>query len=103
MTTATTFRSIFEGQKFDLGRNLMTCGIESLVLSGFNPLAYLRRHAQGDWGDMVEEDKHQNERALNPDEPSRVHSAYKVSEDLTIWIITEWDRSVTTVLLPSEY
>lgn len=60
----------------------------------------LHRHAQGDWGEVCEEDKAQNDLALERGE--RILSSYTVSGK-TIWIITEWDRSVTTILFPEDY
>ena len=60
----------------------------------------ISRHRQGDWGEVCEEDAALNDAAARQD--CRVLSAYTV-EDRKIWIITEWDRSVTTVLFPEEY
>jgi hypothetical protein len=60
----------------------------------------LRRHLQGDWGDLSEEDKQSNEEALK--DGGRLFSSYVVNE-LKFWIITEADRSATTVMLPSDY
>jgi hypothetical protein len=60
----------------------------------------LRRHQRHDWGDMCKEDKQANDEALKTGD--RLFSAYKNGED-KIWIITEADRSVTTVLFPDEY
>jgi hypothetical protein len=59
------------------------------------------RHARGDWGDLSSEDKLANKRAL--EEGTRLLSAYHLKTGQKIWIITEWDRSATTVLLPEEY
>ena len=61
----------------------------------------LSRHAQGDWGDLCEEDKKENEYAL--DKHLRIFSTYKKEGLPQIWIITEADRSATTVLFPDEY
>ena len=62
----------------------------------------LMRHHQGDWGELCEEDKQENDYAVEHE--GRLLSAYEIGEDKTkIWIITEWDRSVTTILLPEEY
>jgi hypothetical protein len=61
----------------------------------------LNRHVSGDWGDVCKEDKQMNDEALTLG--NRVVSVYKSSEDVKYYIITEHDRSVTTVLLPSEY
>ena len=63
-------------------------------------LALLARHHQGDWGDVCEEDRESNEEALLMH--LRILSSYNFSKD-KIWIITEADRSVTTILLPSDY
>lgn len=63
-------------------------------------LALLARHHQGDWGDVCEEDRESNEEALLMQ--LRILSSYNFSKD-KIWIITEADRSVTTILLPSDY
>jgi hypothetical protein len=57
-------------------------------------------HLSGDWGDLCEEDRQANEDALKNGD--RLLSAYGTRGD-KIWIITEWDRSVTTVLFPDEY
>jgi hypothetical protein len=63
-------------------------------------LALLIRHHCGDWGDVCEEDRESNEEALLMQ--LRIMSSYNFSHD-KIWIITEADRSVTTILLPSDY
>jgi len=56
----------------------------------------------GDWGDLVEEDKHENELAVKHGQ--RIHSAYGTQNDPDrLWIITEPDRHATTILLPDEY
>lgn len=62
-----------------------------------------RRHAAGDWGDICEEDKKTNEESLDERNPRRVMSAYKLSGERVLWIITEWNREATTVLMPDEY
>jgi hypothetical protein len=69
----------------------------------------LKAHAQGDWGVVGEHDRQTNERALRAGD--RLLSAYPIDPqkpcagfgENTLWIITEWDRSVTTVLLPADY
>lgn len=61
----------------------------------------LNRHWSGDWGELDEEDKAENDRALK--ENCRILSAYTASNKVKFWVITEHDRSVTTVLLPEEY
>lgn len=100
---------------FDLGRVVMTQGIDRIVSNGWlDILDLVRRHASGDWGDLCQADWDLNEESLNPPCESdgtqhfgRLFSSYTVDDtdsgQPTIWIITEADRSVTTVLLPSEY
>lgn len=61
----------------------------------------LRRHSGGDWGDVCEEDRHENEASLR--EGRRLFSVYHAPNGVKFWIITEADRSVTTVLLPDDY
>lgn len=87
---------------FELGCVCMTPGVERLVRDGqLNPLHYLHRHASGDWGNVCAADRQRNDRGVNAE--GRLFSAYDVSPLLRLWIITEWDRSATTLLLPSEY
>jgi hypothetical protein len=84
-----------------LGRVLATPGALNLLgKSGRHPFNYLARHATGDWGELCAFDRHQNEIALRED--LRVLSSYPVGR-ARVWIITEADRSVTTILLPEEY
>jgi hypothetical protein len=68
--------------------------------AGIGPFALLGRHVRGDWGDLDDEDKQRNDEALTLG--SRIFSAYLV-EGVKFWVITEADRSVTTILLPEEY
>jgi len=91
--------------KFALGRVVITRGINDRIAedSRFAKFAMesLKRHASGDWGDLCEEDKAQNEFALG--KTLRLLSAYNRAGLPKIWIITEADRSVTTTLFPDEY
>jgi hypothetical protein len=88
--------------KFNLGRTLITPGaIEALNHAEVTALPYLARHAAGDWGDLSEEDKTENELSLV--EGFRLLSAYFLPDLTKIWIITEADRSATTILLPEDY
>jgi len=90
--------------RFKLGQTVMTQGVSALIDT--NPLASLlvakclARHAGGDWGDVCAEDAQANQDALRYG--SRLLSSYKIGET-KIWVITEADRSVTTILFPSEY
>ena len=87
---------------FDLGQVVATPGaLRALERADESPFAYLERHVTGDWGDLVEEDRQENELALKSG--FRLFSAYRLDDETRIWIITEHDRSVTTLLLPSEY
>jgi len=84
-----------------LGKVVATPGALRLLLeSGEHPFDYLARHATGDWGDLCEHDRRENERSLR--HGWRVLSSYAGGEKC-IWVITEADRSVTTILLPEEY
>jgi hypothetical protein len=85
-----------------LGQVVATPGaLRAFAASGEGVAPYLRRHASGDWGDLEPEDREANNAALVSGE--RLLSAYWLQNRTRIWIITEADRSVTTVLLPEEY
>lgn len=64
-------------------------------------LHFVQRHASGDWGDLDHHDKQANEAALT--NGARLLSAYHLSDQTKIWIVTEADRSATTILLPEDY
>lgn len=83
-----------------LGQTVMTANaLEQLHLDDVQ--FSLARHAIGDWGDLAAEDQKENELALR--EGFRVFSAYRDRNGTRFWIITEADRSITTVLLPEDY
>ncbi len=92
---------------FKLGQVVSTPGAQQ-VLAGnddeitawFESMALLRRHQEGDWGNVPPEDAKANDQAVEIGE--RILSSYEVNGE-RMWVITEWDRSVTTLLLPSEY
>lgn len=87
---------------FPLGQLVSTIGaVEALDDAGDNAIAYIRRHLRGDWGDVCPEDAQANDWSLQHGE--RILSAYHTSAGVKLWVITEWDRSATTILLPSEY
>lgn len=75
--------------------------MEQFTASGDDPLAFLIRHLAGDWGQVNAEDWRANEESLLRGE--RLLSVYRMSNGAKFWIITEWDRSVTTFLLPEDY
>jgi len=84
-----------------LGRVVATPGaLKLLIQAGGCPFDYLARHATGDWGDLCAFDLRQNEIALR--EGYRVLSSYPVGREC-VWVITEANRSITTILLPEEY
>ena len=87
---------------FQLGRTLATPGaLEALERSGQDAGEFLSRHQQGDWGDLSEDDKQEND--FSVDKRLRIFSAYHTAKGEKLWVITEADRSATTILLPSEY
>jgi hypothetical protein len=86
--------------RFPLGRTVITRGALD-ALDGEEVLAGIARHTRGDWGDLCPEDKQANEDALSVG--ARLLSAYHTGAGRKFWIITEADRSITTVLLPEEY
>lgn len=87
---------------FQLGRVVATpAALMALEQSGLTPQALIARHASKDWREMDEEDQKFNEAAIQ--DGSRILSAYTYPKNSNIWVITEADRSVTTILLPSEY
>lgn len=96
MSSATTPR-------FELGRIVATPGaIDTMARRGIDAGFLLARHVTGDWGDLEECDKRENE--LRVVQGFRILSAYGVQGDPDrLWIITEANRSVTTILRPDEY
>jgi len=86
--------------KFPLGDLHMTPGARDAIPPN-EMLHALRRHANGDWGDLDAEDRQAND--LSVRDGSRLLSAYHAKDGTKFWIITEADRSLTTVLLPEEY
>ena len=87
-------------RKFKLGQVVATPGVlEELTREEI--ASALSRHASSDWGDLCNEDKRENELALK--EGFRILSAYMSSRCKKFWVITEADRSATTVLMPEEY
>ena len=88
--------------RFPLGRVVATPGaLRALEEAGQLPAEFLDRHVNGDWGDVPEEDKQENE--FSVERRLRILSSYTTSAGEKIWIITEADRSHTIILLPEEY
>ena len=88
--------------RFPLGQTLATPGaLEALQKSGQSPTEFLQRHARCDWGDVCAQDHNANEDALV--HGARLFSVYHTSAGDRLWLITEADRSASTLLTPSEY
>ena len=91
-----------EVRLFSLGQTVATPGaLQALEEIGQSAGEFLVRHARGDWGCLCDEDKQTNDEAVADD--LRILSAYRLNDGTKIWIITEADRSSTTILLPEEY
>ena len=93
METVTTSKNV------TLGQTVITANAAD-ALHPADVLEALRRHARGDWGEVCAEDAAENELSIT--EGFRLLSAYTDRHGVKFWIITEWDRSVTSVLLPEE-
>lgn len=92
---------------FELGQVVATPGaLEAMDAAGVTPVDLLRRHSQGDWGDLSTDDKQSNDEAIR--DGSRIFSAYILPTDVKLWVITEakddtGKRNSTCILLPDEY
>lgn len=87
---------------FSLGQIMTTPGaLNAFERMEEDPATYLTRHNTGDWGNLDEHDRQENEYSLG--RHLRLFSAYNLSDGTRLWIITEADRSMTTFLLPDEY
>jgi hypothetical protein len=85
--------------RFNPGQVVATPGaLAALEASGESLLTYLKRHLAGDWGNLKPDDRRENELALRAG--LRIMSVYKLKTGVTIWVVTEADRSL---LLPEEY
>ena len=89
-----------DASKFPLGQTVIT-RTALVTLPAQDIAAALDRHRRGDWGEVDRDDWRANERALKQDE--RLLSVYRTTDGTKFYIITEWDRSLTTVLLPEDY
>lgn len=87
---------------FALGQLVATPGaLNALERNNQSPAEFLQRHIIHDWGDLDDDDKKENDKSV--EQGFRILSAYTLNDHTRIWIITEADRSATTILLPSEY
>ena len=88
--------------RFALGQVVATPGaLAAIERAAQTPDVFLERHANGDWGEVPEDDKQANEYAV--EHGYRILSAYTTSAGECMWVLTEADRSATTMLLPEEY
>lgn len=86
---------------FTHGKIVTTTGADDLLRRhNLHPIRFVARHVHGDWGDVSWADAVTNRRALEED--GRLLSSYMLSGGERLWVITECDRSVTTLLLPDE-
>jgi len=97
--------------KFDLGQLVMTAGVGHWLATNYAGIAQyigecLIRHLSGDWGNVADPSENDHDLANG----GRLLSQYAIpdhitwpSRDTRVWVVTEWDRSVTTILFPSEY
>jgi hypothetical protein len=87
---------------FPAGQVVVNSGaLRLLEAAGPSPADLLRRHLNGNWGVVNEDDRHANDLAIR--RGSRIFSAYRLKDGTKVCVITEADRSATTVLLPDEY
>jgi len=75
--------------------------LEALEDAKQSPMEFVQRHLAGDWGNVDKEDAAENEFSVNNN--LRILSAYRTNKGVKLWLITEADRSSTTILLPEEY
>ena len=95
-------RELARPGRFALGQTVATPGaMIALTAAGHVPVEFLLRHKRGDWGDLSPEDVAENERALLTG--SRLFSSYTTRTEEQLWVITEGDRSVSTLLIPDDY
>jgi len=87
---------------FELGQIVATPGaLAALKKAGQQPGEFLTRHVNCEWGDLSDEDRKENDYSL--EHGFRVFSSYRSNAGDKLWVITEADRSATTLLLPEEY
>jgi hypothetical protein len=89
-------------RRFNGGDFVATPGaLAALAECGESPGVYIARHLAGDWGDLCDQDKQLNEDAVTSGD--RILSAYMTERGHRLYVITEWNRSLTTILLADEY
>jgi hypothetical protein len=94
--------TIIRPPRFSLGQLVATPGaLQALAEAGQSPMEFVRRHQSGDWGEISAEDARENDYSLQ--RGFRLLSAYTLRTGVRLWLITEADRSATTLLKPEEY
>lgn len=94
--------NIFTSERFPLGHIVSTPGaLDALARNHQGAIEFLIRHGAGDWGEVCAEDAAANNAAI--DSEARLLSVYQLTDQTRLWIITESNRHVTTLLLPEEY
>jgi hypothetical protein len=102
ISTTATGETTQSAARFPLGRMFLTPGaIEALEDAGQSQQELISRHARLEQGELCDEDHQEN--LFSVDKALRIFSAYQTSAGVKLWVITEADRSATTILLPSEY
>ena len=95
----------WQNNKFGLGQIVVTRGINEKMKNDNEFIRFvqksLNRYIRCDWGDSCDEDAASNDEAVKQGE--RILAVYNYDANDKIWIITEWDRSITTILFPDEY
>ncbi len=95
-------RELLKPGRFELGQMVATPGAMETMQRGLHiPPEFLLRHKRGDFGQVDEFDRQANEQAVT--DGTRILSSYQTRTKEGIWVITEADRSSTTILLPEEY
>lgn len=95
-------KNLATAPRFSLGQTLITPSAnDAIEAAGQTPQEFLARHSTGDWGELSDDDCQENEFSITHN--LRILSAYRTAKDVRLWIITEADRSATTILLPEEY
>jgi hypothetical protein len=101
-TTTSDTRTTPSPVRFQLGRLFITAGAaDALSEAGQSAQEFISRHARLEQGELSDDDHRENAYAVS--RQLRIFSAFKTAQSVKLWVITEADRSATTVLLPSEY
>jgi hypothetical protein len=102
LNTSTTAETTVNTTRFSLGRLFLTPGaIEALEEAGQSAQEFINRHARLEQGELCDDDHREN--LFSVDKSLRIFTAFKTVKGIKLWVITEADRSATTLLLPSEY